>query len=78
MANFDSTEVVRSLAPNEISKMTNPQLKRAITTLLNAERDEEPSNSVLLNELRSLRDEVKELGNLKDEVKRLSQFRWRI
>ncbi|KAK8373056.1 hypothetical protein O3P69_015593, partial [Scylla paramamosain] len=52
--------------------MTNPQLKRALTTVLGAERREEPSNSVLLDELRFLREEMAEMKKLKQEVAHLS------
>lgn len=70
----DSAEMVRELSPNEISKMTNAQLKRALTTLLSAERrEEDPPNSVLLEELRSLREEIAEVKDLKQEVQRLSE-----
>ena len=45
--------------------MTNPQLKRALSTLVNSGKDGEPSNSILLDELRSIRKEVEEVKNLK-------------
>ena len=70
--NYDSVENVRVLSQNEINKMTNPQLKRALSTLVNSGKDGEPSNSILLDELRSIRKEVEEVKNLKQEVQRLS------
>lgn len=72
MADFDNAVAVRDLSANTINKMTNPQLKRALTTLLGAEKREEPPNSVLLDELRSLREEMAEMKKLKQEVERLS------
>lgn len=73
MADFDDAEIVRELGSNEINRMTNPQLKRALTALLNSERSEDPPNAVLLNELRSLREEIAEVKELKKEVQRLSE-----
>ena len=70
--NYDSVENVRVLSQNEINKMTNPQLKRALSTLVNSGKDGEPSNSILLGELQSIRKEVEEVKNLKQEVQRLS------
>ncbi|MPC81070.1 hypothetical protein E2C01_075670 [Portunus trituberculatus] len=72
MADLDDAAAVRDLSANTISKMTNPQLKRALTMLFGAERKEEPPNSVLLDELRSLREEMAEMKKLKQEVDRLS------
>ena len=72
MADLGDAAAVRDLTANTIGKMTNPQLKRALTTLLGAERREEPPNSVLLDELRSLREEMAEMKKLKQEVDRLS------
>lgn len=72
MANLDDIVAVRDLSANTISKMTNPQLKPALTTVLGAERREEPSNSVLLDELRFLREEMAEMKKLKQEVAHLS------
>ena len=69
----DSAEAVRDLSLNEISRMTNAQLKRALTTLLDAERREDSPNAVLLEELRSLREEIAEVKELKQEVQRLSE-----
>ena len=72
MADYDSVENVQSLAPNEISKMTNAQLKRALTAIVIARREEEPTNSVILDEIRKLHEEVAEIKGLKQEVKHLS------
>lgn len=52
--------------------MTNPQLKRALSTLVSAEREEEPTNAVLLQEIQKMRKEVAEIGGLREEVKNLS------
>lgn len=41
-------------------------------TLLGAEKREEPPNSVLLKELRSLRDEMAKMKKIKQDVERLS------
>ena len=48
----DSAEAVRDLSLNEISRMTNAQLKRALTMLFDTERREDSSNAVLLEGLR--------------------------
>lgn len=72
MAHFDNVEIVRALEPGEVSKMTNPQLKRALSTLLSAENAEQPSNNILLDEIRGLRKQVEELRSVRQEVNRLS------
>ena len=38
MADFDDAAVVRELASTEIGRMTNAQLKRALTAVLGAEK----------------------------------------
>lgn len=60
------------MSVNEIGKMTNPQLKKALTTMVTAETTTEPTNQVLLEEIRNLRSEVAEIKNIKQEVKQLS------
>ena len=72
MAAYDSVENVKVLSQIEINKMTNPQLKRALLTMVNNGRDGEPSNSILLDELRSIKQDLAEVKNLKQEVQSLS------
>ena len=57
--------------------MTNPQLKKALTALVAARRDDNlrddnPTNAVLLQEIQMLRQEVAEIRQLKKEVQSLS------
>ena len=70
--NYESVDAVRALSSNDVSKLTNPQLKKALLTILTAERAEEPSNSDLLNELRDIKDKLREINTVKEEVKCLS------
>ena len=77
MAEFDCVDTVQALAPNEINRMTNPQLKRALSTLVtsqreNIQRENDPTNAILLQEIKMLREEVAELKGLKKEVQSLS------
>ena len=73
MANIESAEAVRRLSASQIGKMTNPQLKDALLKLVSAESPSEPTNSTILQEIRSLRAEVQEIKNLKQEVATISQ-----
>lgn len=70
LRNYD---VVRSLTPNDVDKLRNVQLKQALSTLINQPRESEPSNAVLLAELQSMKQSLKELTILKQEVTCLSQ-----
>ena len=76
--NYGSIEVVRALSATEINKLTNPQLKIALATVLqnNAERNilpDGPSNADLMNELQNLKECLKEIPILKQENARLSK-----
>lgn len=64
---------VRSLTPGDIEKLRNAQLKQALSALINNTRSEEPSNSVLLDELRRVKQTIAEVATLKQEVTRLSE-----
>ena len=75
---FDSVDTVQGLASQEINRMTNPQLKRALNTLVSAQREisqrgDGPTNAVLLQEIKKLREEVKEIRDLKMQVQCLSE-----
>ncbi|KAK3887589.1 hypothetical protein Pcinc_008293 [Petrolisthes cinctipes] len=71
MTDFDDAAVVRELVPTNIGRMTNQQLKRALTAVLGTERTTEPSNALLLVELRSLREELAEMKGLAQNVERV-------
>ena len=64
MAALDEVEAVRALAPNEINKMTNPQLKKALTTLLSADASQ-TSNNALIEEVRGMREDIRPCRNEK-------------
>lgn len=70
MADLENAGAVRGLAPGEINKMTNAQLKKALTTLVN---EDQPDNKVLLEEIRALKEEVKEVVAIKRHVSDLSE-----
>lgn len=70
---YNDVTTVRSLTPSDIEKLRNAQLKQALSTLINDTRSEEPSNSVLLDELRSVKQAIAEVATLKQEVMRLSE-----
>ena len=71
MANFESIECVRALSQNEVNKMTNPQLKKALATILGAEQNK-PNTDPVLVELREIKDSIRQLSAVKEEVKELS------
>ena len=64
---FDQVEEVRSLTPAqiEIGKLTNAQLKTALSTILNAQSSSDPSNAILLQEIRSLKSDIEEMKCVK-------------
>ena len=72
MAKYENADLVMNLAASQITKMTNPQLKAALKTLLNAKRQEEPANSILLEEIKYLREEIREIKQIKKEVELLT------
>lgn len=72
MSAYDDIAAVRSLNANDIDKLRNAQLKQALTTLINEDRRNEPSNVVLLQELRSVKEAIAEVTSLKKEVQILS------
>ncbi len=71
MAEYSDASVVKALTISDIDKMKNAQLKQALSALINEPRDEEPSNRILLEELRSLRVAVAEVASLNQEKFRL-------
>ena len=71
MADFESIQYVRALSQNDVSKMTNPQLKKALATILGAEQIE-PNTDPVLVELREIKDSIRKLSEVKEEVKELS------
>lgn len=72
MAGLEDAATVRSLAPTDIDKLKNPQLKLALATLIEDTRNE-PSNAVLLQELRGVKQAVAEMALLKQKVNELSE-----
>ena len=75
MAGYDSVENVRALTHNDVNKLTNAQLKKALVTILTAEREreEEPSDNDLLNELKVIKENIQEINKIKEEVKCLTE-----
>lgn len=69
---FTDVQSVRSLTPGDVDKLRNIQLKQALSTLINEERENEPSNAVLLAELQSVKQSLGEVTALKQQVIRLS------
>ena len=72
MAGNGSADEVRALTPNDINRMINPQFKHALSTIVTAGRGENPTNAVLLEEIRKMRKEVAEIRGLRQEVESLS------
>ena len=72
MPNLDTIEDVRKLSQTQINKLTNAQLKEALGTVLNAHISDEPSNAILLQEIRNLTREVEQMKQIRKEVTELS------
>lgn len=65
---------MKALSQGQVNKITNAQLKEALGTL-NANNDDnaaQPFNTVLLDEIISLRDELTQVTNMKLEVEQLT------
>lgn len=73
MADYENIEVVRALAAGEVTRMTNPQLKKSLSTLLSTGNTEQASSNTLLDEIRGVRKQVDELGHLKQELRNMKQ-----
>ena len=70
MANFESVDIVRALNPAEVNKLTAAQVKLALKTLLvNPQNTDEPTNSVLLDELKLIREELEIVKEMKKEIR---------
>ena len=48
-------------------------LKKALLTIITTTNDEEPSNNILLNELKDIKESLNAINTLKEEVKYLSE-----
>lgn len=66
-------DTVRSLTPNDVDRLRNAQLKQALTTLISETRNPEPSNAVLLAELQSMKQSLREVTAIKQQVADLSE-----
>ena len=70
--NLVSIEDVRLLSATEITKLTNPQLKTALATIVASYNSNEntsgPTNADILKELHDIKKDLKELNSLKEEV----------
>ena len=67
---YDCIDTVRALSQEDISKLTNAQLKKALVPIVTAE---EPSNNDLLNELREIKEKIRDINIVKEEVKGLTE-----
>ena len=72
MADFSSIDTVRALSQNKVNKLNNAQLKKALLTIITNPNVEEPSNNVLLSELKDIKESLNEINTLKEEVRSLS------
>ena len=73
MPTFNCIENVRALSQAQINKLTNAQLKEALGTVLNNYTDDDdPSNALLLQEIRGLKKELEQIKTIKAEVSELS------
>ena len=71
MAALEDAATVPALAPNDIDRLKNAQLKQALAMLIDEGKDE-PSNVVLLQELHGIKQAVAEIAALKQKVTELS------
>ena len=68
---YDQVDEVRSLTQTQVSKLTNPQLKAALLTMINAENNN-PSNAMLLDEIKNVKKGIEEVKQVKKEVEQLA------
>ena len=54
---YDQIDEVRGLTQAQVNKLTNPQLKTALLTMISADNGN-PSNAVLLMEIRNLKKDI--------------------
>lgn len=66
MTEYENVDTVMNLASSQITKMTNAQLKAALNTVLHTRNQEEPANSILLEEIKSLKEEVREMKTIRE------------
>ena len=74
--NYAVAEEVTKLTPNEISKLTNPQLKVALAALIGDEQTRlaaGPSNADLMQELKDIKKEINGIPQLKKEIAELKK-----
>ena len=72
MANYESLEVVRALTSTDVNRLPAAQVKCALKTLLAGQHQaDEPTNSELLGELRSIREDLAAIKEIKEEIKSL-------
>ena len=69
MADLSSVDTVKALSQTEVNKLNNAQLKKALLTIITTTKDEEPSNNILLSELKDIKETLHEINTLKKEVK---------
>lgn len=68
---FEAVDDIKSLTQSQVNKLTNAQLKNALMTMIQAERNS-PSNAVLLEELKKLKKDIEDIKLVKQEVKQLN------
>lgn len=70
MANYECLETVRALSTTEINRLTAAQVKCALKTMLTGQQQQagEPTNSVLLDELKSIKLELAAVKEMKKEI----------
>ena len=66
MPEYENVDTVMNLASSQITKMTNAQLKAALNTVLHTRKQEEPAKSILLEEIKSLKEEVREMKTIRE------------
>ena len=73
---FTVPDEVRNLTPNEINKLTNPQLKLALAALIGADNNKDatgPTNADLMRELQEIKEEITGIPQLKQEIEDLKK-----
>ena len=69
MANYECLDIVRALIPAEVNRLTAAQLKCALKTILaNQQNTDGPTNAVLLEELKHIRQEMATISEMKREI----------
>ena len=72
MADYDDVSTVKALSATEINRLTSVQLKCALKAMVAQQQGNEPTNSVLLEEMKMMREDLAVVKEMKHEIASLN------